>query len=194
MKNRILIMLVLGFLALTGQAQKNLPRFKYSKEPAVLRGRIVGDSIQIPEEVKAIHWMKYNAGIGDARKDTKAELDENGSCSLSLHTGTTAKCLVMMGDYEFTCYVVPGDTVYFTLDLDRIKTEGLSQSLSFSGALSDFNHDLVYAMEKCLDPEAMYQEIEMKRNMGQLIDELPDISVDGYFQYLDSITKLSINA
>ena len=193
MKNRILITVLLVILTLTGQAQKHLPRFKYSKEPAVLRGCLVGDSTQRPEDIDVIHWMKYNPGLpGEAIKDATSSLDENGSCSFSLHTGTTAKCLVMIGDYKFTCYVVPGDTVSFTLDLDSIKTHGLSQSLSFSGALSDFNHDLVYAMEKGFDPEKRYQEIEKKRNNGQLVNELSDVSVDGYFQYLDS-TYQSIN-
>lgn len=193
MKNRILIIAALGVISLTGQAQKSLPRFKYSKEPAVLTCCLVGDSTQRPEDVKVIHWMKYNPGLpGEAIKGKKAALDENGCCSFSLHTGTTAKCLVMIGDDKFTCYAVPGDTVSFTFDLDKIKTQGLSQSLSFSGTLSDFNHDFVYAMEKGFDPEALYQEIEMKRNGGQLIDELSDVSVDGYFQYLDS-TYDSIN-
>ena len=155
----------------------------------MLRGCLVGDSTPRPEDARVIHWMKYNAGMGDARKDKKEVFDKNGCCSFSLHTGTTAKCLVMIGDYEFTCYVVPGDTVSFTLDLDKIKTQGLPQSLSFSGTLSDFNHDLVYAMEKGFDPEAMYQEIEMKRNMGQLANELSEVSIDGYFEYLDSTYK-----
>ena len=176
MKIRILIPALLGILTLTGQTQKHLPRFKYSKEPAVLTGRVVGDSTQKPEDIKVLHWMKYNAGIGDAIKGTKAELDENGCCSFNLHTGTTAKCLVMIGDYEFTCYVVPGDTVSFTFNLDKIKTQGLPQSLSFSGTLSDFNHDLIYAMEKGFDPEALYQDIELKRYMGQVAKELSEVS------------------
>ena len=190
MKIQILITVLLGILTLTGQAQKHLPRFKYSKEPAVLRGCLVGDSTPRPEDARVIHWMKYNPGLpGKAIKDATSSLDENGCCGFSLHTGTTAKCLVMIGDYKFTCYVVPGDTVSFTLDLDGVKTQGLSQSLSFTGTLSDFNKDLVYAMGKGIDPEALYQEIERKRNMSQLINDLPEVSIDGYFEYLDSTYK-----
>ncbi|MDE5871803.1 MAG: hypothetical protein K2H22_07670, partial [Muribaculaceae bacterium] len=189
-KIRILITVLLGILTLTGQAQNHLPRLKYSKEPAVLRGCLVGDSTQRPEDIKVIHWMKYNPGLpGEALRDKTSSLDEDGCFSLSLHTGAAAKCLVMTEDHKFTCYVLPGDTVSFTLDLDRIKTHGLSQSLSFSGILSDFNQDIVYALEKGFDPEKRYQEIERKRNMGQLVDELSDVNVDGYFQYLDSIPR-----
>ena len=184
MRIRILITVLLGILAMTGQAQKHLPRFKYSKEPAVLSGGVVGDSTLRPKDAKVIHWMKYNAGMGDARKDTKEVFDKNGCCSFSLHTGTTANCLVRIGDYEFTCYVVPGDTVSFTLDLDGVKTQGLSQSLSFTGTLSDFNKDLVYAMEKGIDPETLYQEIESKRNMSQLINDLPEVSIYGFMNML----------
>lgn len=187
MIKKIIILAVAGLVGLAAQAQGHLPRFKYSKEPAVLTGCVVGDSAQMPEYLKVIHWMKYNAGMGDARKGNKTVLDENGCGSLSLHTGTTAKCLVMIGDCEFYCYVVPGDTVSFSLDLDNVNTQGLPQSLSFSGILSDFNNDLVYATEKGFNPESVYQEIEMKRNMSQLADELPEVSVDGYFQYLDSV-------
>lgn len=186
MKNKFLILLAFGLFALTGQAQKNLPRFKYSKEPAVLIGCIVGDSTQKVEDVKLIYTMKYHSGTGDARKGKKAVLDENGCCCFSMHTGTTVVGQVMIGDIEFPCYIVPGDTVVFTLDMGRLKTCGLSQSLSFSGTLADFNHDLVYATEQGFDPETIYREIEKKRNMGNLIDELPQASVDGYFQYLDS--------
>ncbi|MDE5794649.1 MAG: thioredoxin family protein [Muribaculaceae bacterium] len=187
MNNKILIIAILGLITLTGQAQNHLPRFKYSKEPAVLSGSLVGDSTQRPEDIEVIHWMKYNPGLpGEAIKGNTASLDENGYFSFKLHTGTTAKCLVTIGNYKFTCYIVPGDTVSFVLDLDKIKTQGLSQSLSFSGTLSELNHDIVYAMEKGFDPEALYQKIEMKRNMGQLVNELSDVSIDGYFQYLDS--------
>ncbi|MBR0201630.1 MAG: TlpA family protein disulfide reductase, partial [Bacteroidaceae bacterium] len=44
----------------------------------------------------------------------------------------------------------------------------------------------VYATEQGIDPETIYRDIEAKRNMGQLANELPEKSEQGYFHYLDS--------
>ena len=81
---------------------------------------------------------------------------------------------------------MPGQTVTFTLDLNKLKTQGLANALMFGGQLADFNHDLVYATEQGIDPETIYRDIEAKRNMGQLANELPEKSEQGYFHYLDS--------
>lgn len=174
-------------IALTGLAQHHLPRFKYSKAPAVLNARIVGDFTQVPEDVKVIYTLKYSDGMGNARKGKKAQLDENGCCSLSLPTGTTVSCNVIVGEHDFNCYVVPGDTVSFTLDLCKLGNSGKTEAISFQGALADFNHDLVYAQEQGFDPYAIYLGINMKQNSGKLAAELSECSVDGYFQYLDSV-------
>jgi thiol-disulfide isomerase/thioredoxin len=45
---------------------------------------------------------------------------------------------------------------------------------------------LVYATEKGFNPETVYLDIEAKRNQGQLANELPEKSEQGYFHYLDS--------
>lgn len=186
MKNKFLLSVLFGFIAFTGQSQKHLPSFKYSKEPAVLIGYLASENMQQDKDVSVSYTMKYNAGMGDARRSGKAVTDKDGCCRFGLHTGTTVECLVKIGDCTFPCYIVPGDTITFTLDMDRVKTDGLAQSLSFSGILADFNHDLVYAIEQGFDPNTIYLDIEMKRNMGNLADELPEVSVDGYFRYLDS--------
>lgn len=173
--------------ALTGLTQQHLPRFKYSTAPAVLNAYIIGDSTRIPDDVRAIYTMKYSDGMGNARKGKKAILDENGFCSLSMPTGTTVSCNVIVGEHNFNCYVVPGDTVSFTLDLGTLENNGIAKAISFQGILADFNHDLVHAQEHGFDPYALYLDMDMKRNSNKLAAELPECSVDGYFQYLDSV-------
>ena len=186
MSKKIIITTLLALIVMAGQAQKHLPALQYSKEPAVLSGRIIKDSTQKIDDIHARYVMKYGSGMGDGVRFKSAALDADGRFSLSLHTGTTVDCRVFIGEYEFTCYVVPGQTVSFTLNLKKLKTQGLAKALTFSGQLADFNHDLTYAREQGFDPNLIYGDIESKRNMGQLIDELPEKSEEGYFHYLDS--------
>lgn len=122
MNKKIIITALLALIVMAGQAQKHLPELQYSKEPAVLSGRIIKDSTQKIDGVRARYAMKYSSGMGDAMRFRSAALDANGRFSLSLHTGTTVDCLVLIGEYEFTCYVVPGQTVSFTLNLKKLKT------------------------------------------------------------------------
>ena len=185
MYRKSILTLLLALIAMAGQAQKHLPELKYSKEPAVLNGIIIGDASQRPNSVGVRYLLKYTSGMGDALRQESTAVDADGHFSLSLPTGTTMDCHVTVGNCRFTCYVVPGQTVSFTLNLGKIK-KGLAKALTFSGLLADFNHDLVYATEQGFDPETIYRDIEAKRNMGQLADELPDKSEQGYFNYLDS--------
>jgi len=171
---------------MAGQAQKHLPELKYSKEPAVLNGIIIGDASQRPNSVGVRYLLKYTSGMGDALRQESTVVDSDGHFSLSLPTGTTVDCHVTVGNCRFTCYVVPGQTVSFTLNLEKLESQGLTKAMTFSGQLADFNHDLVYATEHGIDPETIYRDIEAKRNMGQLADELPEKSEQGYFHYLDS--------
>lgn len=185
MKNLFLaILLVISCPA--AQSQKHLPKFKYSKEPAVIKGCFVGDSAQMPENVRLIFKMKYHSGTGDALRGKRVALDNNGCVESSIPSGTPVECQVGIDDRNFTCFITPGDTASFTLDLRKLNSQGLTEALSFEGALADFNHDLVYAQEQGFDPHTIFVEINRKANMGQLAAELPEHSVDGYFQYLDS--------
>ncbi len=211
MNKQPIITLLLAFVAVVGQAQlmeqreqsevnsnyaesrqkkkeskKHLPTFLYSKEPAVLNGIIIGDSSQRPNSVRVRYLLKYTSGMGDGLRQASADVDTDGRFSLSLPTGTTLDCHVAVGEFRFTCYVVPGQTVSFKLNLKKQKTQGLAKALTFGGLLADFNHDLVYATERGINPETIYRDIEAKRNMGQLAAELPEKSVQGYFNYLDS--------
>ena len=183
---KTIITALLALFTITGQAQKLLPAFQYSKEPAVLDGMIIGDASQKPDSVRVRYLLKYNSGMGDALRRGSTAVDADGHFCLNLPTGTTVDCYVTVGNCRFTCYVVPGQTVSFTLNLEKQKTQGLSKALTFSGQLADFNHDLVYATESGFDPETVYLDIEAKRNMGQLAAELPEKSEEGYFYYLDS--------
>ena len=185
MHKKTIITALLTIVAMAGQAQKHLPELKYSKEPAVLNGIIIGDASQRPNSVGVRYLLKYTSGMGDALRQESTAVDADGHFSLSLPTGTTMDCHVTVGNCRFTCYVVPGETVSFTLNLGKIK-KGLAKALTFSGQLADFNHDLVYATEQGFDPETIYRDIEAKRNMGQLVNELPEKSEQGYFHYLDS--------
>ncbi|MDE6269820.1 MAG: hypothetical protein K2M12_03065, partial [Muribaculaceae bacterium] len=133
--------------------------------------------------------MKYSSGTGDALRRAVAELDDNGCFSLSLHTGTTVKCRCYIGDTEVFFYVVPGDTVSVTLDCEILDKHSLADAITFDGQLADFNHDLVYAREQGFDPESIYLKMEAQRNANKLAAELPAVSEDGYFQYLDSIYR-----
>lgn len=183
---KTIIAALLTLVAMAGQAQKHLPAFQYSKEPAVLSGSVIGDFSQKPDSVRVRYALKYSSGMGDAIRRASAAIDADGHFSLSLPTGTTLDCHVMLGECRFTCYVVPGQTVSFTFNLGKLKTRGLAKSMTFSGQLADFNHDLVYATEQGIDPATIYLDIEAKRNMGQLAGELPAKSEEGYFHYLDS--------
>ena len=185
MNKQTIIIALLALVAMTGQAQKHLPELKYSKKPAVLKGMILGDASQRPNSVGVRYLLKYTSGMGDALRQESTAVDADGHFSLNLPTGTTVDCHVTVGECRFTCYVVPGQTVSFTLNLGKMK-KGLAEALTFSGQLADFNHDLVYATEQGIDPETIYRDIEAKRNMGKLADELPEKSEQGYFNYLDS--------
>lgn len=170
-------------------AQDHLPAFTYSRKPAVLNARIVGDNAQNTKDISVSYTMKYSAGMGDARRGKDATPDADGLCSFSLRTGTTVKCTVSVGDIRFNCYVIPGDTVSFALDTGKALADGLADAITFSGPLARFNHDLVYASQQGFDPNAVYMDIEMKRNSGKLAAELPECSFDGYIRYLDSIRQ-----
>ncbi|MBP5513467.1 MAG: hypothetical protein J6Y04_01630 [Bacteroidaceae bacterium] len=183
---KTIITAMLTLVTLAGQAQKHLPAFQYSKEPAVLDGMIIGDASQRPNSVGIRYLLSYTSGMGDALRQESTLVDADGHFCLNLPTGTTVSCHVTVGNCRFTCYVVPGQTVSFTLNLEKQKTQGLSKALTFSGQLADFNHDLVYATEQGFDPETVYRDIEAKRNMGQLAAELPEKNEAGYFHYLDS--------
>ena len=186
MNKKTIITTLLALVTMAGQAQKHLPELKYSKEPAVLNGIIIGDASQRPNSVGVRYLLKYTSGMGDALRQESTVVDSDGHFSLSLPTGTTVDCHVTVGNCRFTCYVVPGQTVSFTLNLEKLESQGLTKAMTFSGQLADFNHDLVYATEQGIDPETIYRDIEAKRNMGQLADELPEKSEQGYFHYLDS--------
>ena len=186
MHKKIIIAILFTFVAMLGRAQKHLPAFQYSKEPAVLKGKIVGEASQRPKSVRVRYLLKYTSGTGDALRQESTSVDADGCFCLNLPTGTTVDCRVTVGECRFTCYVVPGQTVSFKLHLDKLKTKGLAKALTFGGQLADFNHDLVYATEQGIDPETIYLDIESKRNMGQLANELPEKSEEGYFHYLDS--------
>lgn len=187
MNKKTIITALLALVAMGGHAQRHLPAFQYSKEPAVLKGIIIGDAAtKRPDSVRVRYALKYSSGMGDAVRRSSSGVDANGHFSLSLPTGTTIDCHVTVGECRFTCYVVPGQTVSFKLNLKKQKTQGLSKALTFSGQLADFNHDLVYASEQGFDPETVYRDIEAKRNMGQLAAELPEKNEEGYFHYLDS--------
>ena len=180
----IATLLIIGTLA--GWAQKHLPALQYSQEPAVLNGIIIGDASQKPNSVGVHYLLRFTSGMGDAFRQQSAVIGADGHFSLSLPTFTTVCCHVSVGSCSFTCYVVPGQTVSFTLNLDKLESQGLSRALTFSGQLADFNHDLVYATEQGFNPETVYLDIEAKRNQGQLANELPEKSEQGYFHYLDS--------
>ena len=157
MNKKTIITILLALVAMTGLAQKHLPAFQYSKEPAVLCGQIIGNNQQITESVHVRYALKYTSGMGDALRQTSAAVDADGRFTLSLPTGTTVDCHVAVGECRFICYVVPGQTVTFTLDLNKLKTQGLANALMFGGQLADFNHDLVYATEQGIDPETIWQ-------------------------------------
>ena len=186
MNKKLIITTFLIIFTLTGWAQKHLPAFQYSKEPAILNGTVIGKTSQKPNSVGIHYLLKFTSGMGDAFRQKSVAIDANGHFNLSLPIFTPTDCHVTLGSCSFTCYVVPGQTVSFTLNLDKLESQGLSRALTFSGQLADFNHDLVYATEQGFNPETIYLDMEAKRNMGQLADELPEKSEQGYFHYLDS--------
>lgn len=187
MSKKTILIALFAFISVTGLAQKHLPGFQYSREPALLSGCVINAGTQKADDVTVSYTLKYSSAMGDALRRHVEALDDSGCFSMNLPTGTTVKCRVFIGDGSFTCYVVPGDTVSFTLDLQKLKTQGMAEALTFNGQLADFNHDLVYATEQGFDPQTIYLDMEGKRNKGELIDDLPEKSEDGYFQYLDSI-------
>ncbi|MDE6269173.1 MAG: TlpA family protein disulfide reductase [Muribaculaceae bacterium] len=178
---------ILALLSLSSHAADPLPPFKYSRQPAVLIGCIIPDSTQKIVDIDVQYAMKYSSLTGDALRIFSEDLNDDGCFTMSLPTMTTMYCRVMIGDYKFPCYVIPGDTVSFTFDPAKARSEGLAAAFTFDGALSTFNHDMVYAYEHGFDPQVAYQRMETKRNMNQLADDLPSRSEEGYFSYLDSI-------
>jgi len=72
MSNKVIITILLALVAMTGLAQKHLPAFQYSKEPAVLSGQIIGNNQQITESVHVRYVLKYTSGTGDALRQASA--------------------------------------------------------------------------------------------------------------------------
>ena len=136
MNKKTIITLLFVLVAVAGKAQKHLPAFQYSKEPAVLSGQIIGNNQQITESVHVRYVLKYTSGTGDALRQASAAVDADGRFSLNLPTGTTVDCHVAVGECRFICYVVPGQTVTFTLDLNKLKKQGLANALMFGGQLA----------------------------------------------------------
>lgn len=189
----LIITSLLALGSLSCHAVESLPRFTYSRQPAVFTGCIIPDSTQKIIDIDVVYAMKYSSLTGDALRIFSENLNDDGCFSMSLPTMTTMYCRVMVGDYKFPCYVIPGDTVSFTFDPAKAKSEGLAAAFTFEGALSGFNHDMIYAYEHEFDPQVAYQRMESKRNRNQLADELPSRTEEGYFRYLDSICN-SIDA
>lgn len=192
MKQTILTTL-LALVALMGQAQKHLPEIQYSLKPAVLKGRVVKASAEESDTVRVYYLLRYTTGMGDARRWQGTRLDGDGCFTMELPIGMTHQCEVMVGQSSFTCYIVPGETVSFTLDEPKMQTHGLRKALKFGGALPDFNLDVAYAISKGIDPCDIYLDIERKRNTNQLLNELPQKNEEGYFDYLKA-TYERVNA
>lgn len=184
MKIFITILLVLAN-ALSISAQKHLPEIRYDCAPAVLSGHIVG--VDRPDSLHLQSLRRYCSGLPfDALWRTSVALDENGKFEVSIPVGLTSQCTLSFGNHRFSCFVVPGKTVSFILNLRKLEKRGLAAALRFEGELARFNRDNVYAKEKGIDPESIYLEMERKRNMETLKDELTEQSEMGYFDYLDS--------
>ena len=49
MNKQTIIAILFALVAIAGHAQRHLPAFQYSKEPAVLNGTIIGDASQRPK-------------------------------------------------------------------------------------------------------------------------------------------------
>ena len=75
MNKKTIITILLALVAMTGLAQKHLPAFQYSKEPAVLSGQIIGNNQQITESVHVRYVLKYTSGTGDALRQASAAVD-----------------------------------------------------------------------------------------------------------------------
>ena len=131
MNKKTIITALLALVAMGGHAQRHLPAFQYSKEPAVLNGIIIGDAATMrPDSVRVRYALKYCSGMGDSVRRSSSGVDANGHFSLSLPTGTTIDCHVTVGECRFICYVVPGQTVTFTFDLNKLQTRDIPCSLT----------------------------------------------------------------
>ncbi|MBQ9285847.1 MAG: hypothetical protein IJ209_06175 [Bacteroidaceae bacterium] len=76
---KAIIATLLALVAMAGQAQKHLPAFQYSGEPAVLSGTIIGEAPQKPDSVRVRYALKYSSGMGDAIRRASAAVDADGS-------------------------------------------------------------------------------------------------------------------
>ena len=76
MNKKTIITALLALVAMAGQAQKHLPELKYSKEPAVLNGIIIGDASQRPNSVGVRYLLKYTSGMGDALKQESTTVEQ----------------------------------------------------------------------------------------------------------------------
>lgn len=192
MKKAILCV-VLAWGSMTGWAQKHLPDISYSQKPAILKGRVLKAKADEPDMVRVKYLLSYTSGTGDGVQFQESQLDADGCFVVELPVGMTLSCQVRVGESDFTCFVVPGETVSFTLDEQKAKTKGLRKGLKFGGTLPDFNLDVAYAKSEGFDPDVVYGNMEQKRNMNQLLDELPQKSEEGYFEYLQA-TYERVNA
>lgn len=180
-----IIFLLLAVVTMTVQAQKHLPEIRYDSKPAVLSGHIIG--AEKPSTLHLRSMKRYCSGMPlDGLWREEVTLDSNGQFQTSIPVNMTNSCTVRFGGQQFSLFVVPGKKVSFTLNLQQLQLEGLAEALTFGGELARFNHDLVYATEKGIDPISIYDEMEDKRNTGQLLNELPEKSEQGYFDYLDA--------
>lgn len=185
MNKQTIMTIFLAVVAMTVQAQKQLPEICYDSSPAVLSGHMIGP--EIPDILHLRSMKRYCSGMPfDGLWTEDVTLDSKGCFEISIPVNMTNQCTVRFGEQQFQLFVVPGKKVSFTLNLQKLKTKGWAEALTFGGELARFNHDFVYATEKGIDPMGIYDEMESKRNMGQLLNELPEKSEQGYFDYLDA--------
>ena len=187
MNKQTIVTILFVLVAVAGKAQRHLPEICYDSRPAVLSGHIVKGGSEMADTIHLRSMKRYCSGMPfDGLWQTDVTLDSEGNFEINIPVNMTNQCTVRFGKHQFDCFVVPGKKVSFTLNLQDLNTKGLADALAFDGELARFNQDFIYAAEKDIDPMGLYDEIEHNRNMGQLLDELPEKSEKGYFDYLNA--------
>ena len=171
---RILLSITTMLLTLVAFAQNQLlPNLVYSKEPAVVKGQIIG----IPASMESISIVMSPSWTTDQIAQTVA-LDSNGKFETKFDACVTSMAFIRLGARnEKRFYITPGQEVRVTVDMSN-------DMVTCEGPLAELNNSMANYYD-----EFREQNLNAEIN-GQGLSKLRGFTVS---QYRDKLMELYNN-
>ena len=170
MKKLICIIVVMMLGVATFAQNQLLPNLVYSKEPAVVKGEIIG----IPASMESVNIVMTPSWTTDEIVQTVA-LDKNGKFETKFNACVTSMAAIRLGARnEKRFYITPGQEVRVTVDMSN-------DMVTCEGPLAELNNSLANYYD-----EFREQNLNAEIN-GQGISKLRGFTVT---QYRDKMMEL----